>query len=304
MTILDTFYLLFKSNAADVKKDMDTAEKSTNQFQKRINDADQATGNLAATLLKVGVSAVTAFASFEAIKDGAQSAFELNLQLYKTSKLTGESAENINVLDKAFQQFGVQKGGFTSWLTSYTQFLQETGRGDQVKNIIPNLKAFANELAHITDEGERHFRFQQFAKANGLPQDFYLGLSGGAEKLEEAIKKETEFNRVTQLSTEQALAFSAAWEKTTARIEGNFIEMEKTVVPILTRILNFFNDNQASQSESSFSSLFRKLFGLDYLVGHPGAVTSALSGAPRGVRNNNPGNIRGSYFGAIGIDPQ
>ena len=233
MTILDTFTILFKSNAADVKKDMGEAEQATKNFQSKIDATDKTLGQLGTKLLQVGLEGVTAFASFEGLKSGITNAIQFNAELEKTSILTGQSSRELGIYDATFAQFGANSGEFISWFTQYSQYLQKLGLDS--KNILPSLKALANELKSLPEQQARQ-RFQNVAEATGLPQNFYLVLRQGADAIESVYNAQSKLVGATEANTKAALEMQSAIKNLGTETQNFFTEASTAAGWFIRRI--------------------------------------------------------------------
>ena len=264
MTVIDEFIIKFKSDAgattADVKKLDDEISKLAAKGQKRsdeetkqlkelrklrtdtvqdVKDQTKATDSLTESLIGLGISAVAAFAGFEAIKKVTSDANDLNLNLQKTRALTGQNAEEIQAWDQAFERFGAPGGQFTEWFTAYSQYLQKTGQ--DTKQILPFLRSLSEEL-HSLPEDQARQRFQQAAQAFGLPQEFYLALRNGGQALEDLIKKQGEFIKSSQASEDAARRLSASWQNAWSALLGLATLLEQRLIPYLTYIGDIFSN--------------------------------------------------------------
>jgi hypothetical protein len=236
MSILDTFYILFKSNAKDVDKDMADAKKATKEFQQQINDADKPVSMLGQSLLKVAANSVAAFATWEGLKNTASHIQDVNFQLYKTQTLTGINARELAVWDNAIQSITGNQGQFSQFAAGYAKYLQSIGVGTD--KLIPNLKDFIKELKTL-DETQAALRFSQMSKGTGLGDDFLLAIRSG--KLDKAMDDAEGYTRVTKEGTKAVSDFQSAWVTAAKNIEGAFTEMWGVIAPIFTKILDFFN---------------------------------------------------------------
>lgn len=315
MTVLDTFYLLFKSNTSEAREgikklDQDISnlaakgQKRTEEENKQlkelrrqrtqatqdIHDQAKATDSLSGSLIGLGLAAVSAYAGFEALKKVSTNAIELNLNLQKTRALTGQNAEEILAWDQAFQSLGVDKGIFTSWYTEYSQFLQ--GTGQDTKDILPDLIKLSDVLRALPDK-EARARFQAIARAFHLPQDFLIPLLKGGDALTALVETMQKLNTNTEKSEEAARGFSAAWQKAGDALNGA-ITGSKWYANAVYSLTNLGN---------IITALFQGNFGEAFKLWRTTSAnapnnqaeatgTSVASNAPLGIRSNNPGNLQ------------
>lgn len=140
MTILDTFFLLFKTDAKSAQQDIASLDKqisqlaakgkkrseeenkelkelrkqrqeATQDLKDQTREVDKLSGSFA-KLAESGAAALGAFTAFGAIKSGILNVTDLNAALNITAKRTGQSVEQLRALDATFQAVGAGKGNF------------------------------------------------------------------------------------------------------------------------------------------------------------------------------------------------
>lgn len=90
-----TFFLMFKSNSKEAKKDMDDLGKTSENVEKKIKKTKEETyelGKAFTDAVENGMRALAAYASFNAFKSGIVNAQEFNRALTIQTKLWGQSA--------------------------------------------------------------------------------------------------------------------------------------------------------------------------------------------------------------------
>src|ERR1700684_2638241 len=98
MTVLDTFYLLFKTNADDIRKGTEQAGKSADQLEKKLKGTINQTDLRGKNFVKVvegATEAAAAIFSFGAIKSGIVDQARFNSGLQVQAKLYGLNANEI-----------------------------------------------------------------------------------------------------------------------------------------------------------------------------------------------------------------
>lgn len=299
MTILDTFLILFKSNSKEVQKETEEAGKSADNFQKKLSESDKTSASLATSLLDVAVNAFAAFATFNTIKSGVIDAANFNAELEKQNRLYGLNAHEIATFDAAVVQAGGHQGEFISWITQYAQKLQEIGQGDKIKNIIPDLKKVSDIMQGMSSDDA-----QAFGARLGIPPDVVLSLKEGSAALDDVLKKQSELIAVSERSGKAARQFKQDWESSASGIMGFFTDLLSLIQPVLHAIVELFK--YLGQSES-----FNPLLLMRHLSEGKKPATSTSPSTPsdptvfevnpydagdgrlpRGIRNNNPGNLR------------
>lgn len=115
MTILDTFYLLFKSNADDIQKGAKKAQKATEDLEDAAKKSGKEVEKLGENFVKLverGTEALTAYASYSFLKNGVVDAAKFNSALEVQSKLWGQNAQQMKTYAAAAESAGGTQQGF------------------------------------------------------------------------------------------------------------------------------------------------------------------------------------------------
>ena len=193
MTVLDSFYILFKSNAKEAIQDTDALDKRISQLATKgksrnedevkelkelrkqraealrdIKDQTDATDKLGGSFVKMvenGAQAATAFLALGAIKAGVLNATQLNSNLEIQGKLLGQNVSGLRAYAAAFEAAGGTQEGFQSLIQSAFQQQAAAGLGTpDVKTLIDRLRAGAKQFP--TQAGK-----EQYFQRLGLPLD-------------------------------------------------------------------------------------------------------------------------------------
>lgn len=320
--IIEEFFLLFKSDATDLKRGLNDAQQRLDEFakkagkapdpvaegfkkaqvevknyEKQVKDAEEANRKLSnafSDLTVAGLQAIGLFAGFEGFKKGLEDAFDYNLALDKSAKLTGENAHQLAVWDSVFEKFTDNKGEFTDWFQQYASVVQRAG-GD-TKQIIPNLLEFAQSLRDLPLDQARQ-RFQQYKDVFHLPDDFFLPLREGKIDLENIAKAQEPLITVSEKSTQAARDFEKAWQKSGDTIRGVFTDMLTPIEEVFTAILNFLNTpiKIPDWLIPFIPSYFLRPITAPIAPStafQTNAAPQTSGNAPLGIRSNNPGNVQ------------
>lgn len=240
MSIFDSFFITFKSNAKDVQKEIESTKKTADQFQEKLNESDKAASKLAESFLNLTTAAIGAAASyftFDALKDGVLGAARYNAELEKMNRLTGLSAEELAKWDAAVVHAGGSAGTFINWITQYAAKLQEMGQGDKIANITDDLL----KLADVMQKMSTSDALALGAKL-GIPPEVVLVMKDGSAALTELLQKQGELNTVSKESTQIAREFEASYSDAANAVKGATTAMGDAVLPTLTKILKFFTE--------------------------------------------------------------
>ena len=299
MSVIDEFLILFKSNAKDTEKDIRNVQESTEKSRLKLNEADKQAESLSDSLLKVGLQGLAAFASFEGIKSGIINAANFNAQLEKLHQTTGANQKELAAYDATFAQFGSSTGEFSSAFESIAhQVLQ---MGGNVQAIIPNIRELGKEMyalekAHPGKAGEDAAR-ALFERRNALlggalPASLELGLLKDPEAFDKVLEKQRQIQDVTEGNTAAGLKLESAWKE----FSTSAISVFTPLIPILTGFVNLLTDAARGLHvlvdlvTGNWSDIIKH--GTAAATGNPIATSSGGFGSTRGMRNNNPGNLR------------
>jgi Phage tail lysozyme len=143
MSILETFYFLFKSNADDLKKGTKEAGKAADELDEKIKknkDTTKELGEGFTSIIESGAKALAAYVALGSIKSGILNAAEYNTQLQIQSKLLGQNVADLQVFAAANEAFGGSKEGFLGFMENAQQQAVQLGRP------LPNLIAMMDSL--------------------------------------------------------------------------------------------------------------------------------------------------------------
>ena len=294
MSILDTFFILFKSNAKETEKDFDALGKKTKQTQEDIDKTDKSTRQLGLTFddfVKALVTASGIDFSIKGLASATKNVADMEVSLGRLSKLTGIGAADIDAWDQALQRFGAPAGSFEAWLSSVNAQYQALGQGDNVKNILPNIIALADKWKDL-NISQKEFYARQF----GLTDDMVLAFDKGGSSLQNLIDNLKQVRNITQQDTAASLELEKAWQNVGTQFVG-FYHEARPIIEFFTKELEYL----------ALGLRGMIMFGKDVANGnwgdilawgkHPatiagGAVAPLAGNLPLGIRSNNPGNLQ------------
>jgi hypothetical protein len=219
MTVLDTFYILFKSNGDEIEAATRRAQKITDKFGESINDSKDKAKDLGVTFTDLVAAGVAAFGSIDIagkLKDEVSGIIDLEVQLGRLSKLTGVSASEIDAWDGAVSRAsGGPAGEFVGWLTKINAELVARGQGDLTKNVIPNLLQLADAWQGLT-VAQKEYQGGKFE----LSPDLILLLDKGPQAIRDMIAAQKELRDETDEDTKSALELKNAWDNISKAITG------------------------------------------------------------------------------------
>lgn len=253
MSILETFYVLFKADTSDVKKGSEEVQKSTKQLEDTLTNTSAATekiGGEFADMARSFTGLVAGAISFGTIIAGIKSANDYAFNLGNTSRLLGVQVEDLDAWGNAVQRSGGTAEGFQASLKALGQ--QLGGSPAIAMKILPQL----------ADSFQRLGRYGalRYGRMLGLDDNTILFLEQGRRAVEDMIKQQKELGVVTTKETEIAKAYNQSLLSVKTSFRMIFLELASAVIPYVTRFLDIL------------------LPGLEFLGHHMEIVKGALLG--------------------------
>lgn len=265
MTVLDTFFILFKSNADEVEAATRRAQKITDKFGESINDSKDKAKDLGLSFTDLVAAGTAAFASINfagAIKNEIGNTIDLEVQMGRLAKLTDISATTINAWDTAVQKAsGGPAGEFVSWLTNINNQLIAQGRGDQTKNVINTLLELSGKWQGLS-ESQKQFYAQQY----GLTQDILLLLDQGPEKVKAMITQQEKLRDITDEDYQAALRLKKGWVDVGEAIGGAVGKLLTSSSAVPLAVIDFFSGK--GYHPELYDNEYKKELEADNKAGH------------------------------------
>lgn len=240
MSLVDVLFFSFKSNAKEFQKETKQAEKAVGDLQDSINASDKAASRLAESferVVKSGVSALTAFASMNAIKNQVLNVAASNAAFEKQSRLLGVTAGELSAWDAAVVQAGGHAGEFTSWLSEINKKYVEMGQGNRSGAIIQHLRDLSAEWQKA---GLTMSDMLALGQKFSIPQDIVLLMSQGPQKMDSLIEKYKEVQNLTDANAEASMQFENALAELSMTWKANFVQLidpAKELVSVLGKLI-------------------------------------------------------------------
>ncbi len=168
MSILNTFWLLYKSNSDDVIKGNKAVEKSTKETARALKNTDEEANKLGQSFVKMvenAAGAAGAYVGFAALKNGILQSAEYNKNLTLTGKLLNVNAQQMDTFARAAQSAGGSVAGAMSDIQNIAQSYVSVGlpvpdmqrRADYYRNLMrgmtPGQKRITLQNAGYNDPG-------------------------------------------------------------------------------------------------------------------------------------------------------
>lgn len=231
MSILETFYILFKSDTTDVKKGVEEVEKLAKQTAKDLEDLDKGTQKVGKSFLDAARAAASflgasyaAYKVFHGLTESANQAAELG----QVSRALGVNVEQLDAWGKAVQRTGGSAQGFQQSLKGLAEHLG--GSAQIALKVLPQLADVFQKIGRI--------RSFQYGKSLGLDESTILLLQQGRREVEAQIARQRELGVVTEKDTEIAFKYKQSIQETSTSFDQLYRVLARDIIPIFTKFLN------------------------------------------------------------------
>lgn len=284
MTILDTFVLLFESDASKLDQGLAETDKKASGLTEKIGGVDLAAGKMGNSLLgALAGFAGAALASFSlaAMTSEIMAAADAADHLDETAERLSVSIEDLSAWGDLVKKQGGSADGFAASIEGLnlqlTQ-LEVTGKS----RAAPFLKELGIDLEDAANKGKTAMDFlPQIADAfsqMGTQQSVALGrrlgfdqatimtLQAGSREVEALLAKERELGVVTKRQGEIAAEFNDTLDDTRHSFRSVWLGVSEFVLPPLTWMLKKFQEVAKFMREHS-----------DFIVGLMIALGAAIA---------------------------
>lgn len=250
-SVLEQFFIMFGSNADQVRQGLTQTEAQAAQVQGTLNAADSAGvllgEHLTAAFKGVAVAAA-AFFSLDAIKELVTGTAEVNAQLNVTSKRLGVSVEDLDAWQRATQRAGGSAEGFTATLDFLNRGLAGLNTPGGTSRLKPFLEELHIPLKSITgpialletlaDKSKElgAVKFAGIAERFGIDPGTQLLLANGRRELVEMIARQKELGTVTTEQAEAAHKYEQALDDLKTRFHLVSTSIGGDVLPALSAL--------------------------------------------------------------------
>lgn len=296
-SVLETFFLLFDSNADKLKKGYDDAENSAHGFQTRLNSADRAAVELGQHMTETIKGIASAFLGLFAIDRIGESVFhqaQFNNQLLLTSERLEVNIEDFDAYGNAVKRFGGNHDQLAGTLDNINRELISVA----VTGHSRTAPFFAELGVHMTDAagharplfdvlGDLSDRFSKIGKQQsagygerlGIDPATLLMLQSGRNAVDELIKRQKELGVVTKADAEQARAFIEELDKLRNIFEHVATVVGNAVFPVLIKVGEVIEATTEflSRHQAVITEFFIGVAGVISTVYLPTVIRAALA---------------------------
>lgn len=237
MSILETFYILFKSDASDVKKGAEEAEKSTAKLEDRLKStgvASQVVGQQFEKSIRSAIKLFAGFASFATIFGN------MNRAVANVSEI-GNVARDLNVNVEALDAWGhaVQRtgGSAASFQGSLRGLAEHLGTTSAIA--LKTLPMLADSFHRMNN-----FQANRYGKSLGLDQATIYLLQQGRREVEDTIKQQQKLGVVTAQQVEVTRKYDNALYDAGRAYQSFYRELAIPLLPGITSTLNYFIEHK------------------------------------------------------------
>lgn len=237
MTVLDTFYTVFKSTGGDsVLREQDAIDNSLKRMKSDFDAVDETTnkvtesfGKLGGQLLNGASKVLLLIGAFSKLKDATQYAINIDF----ASQRLGVNTEELGAWGNAIKHTGGNLETFEHSLEELKNRLGVTG--ETALKVLPQLADSFQKLGQVAS-----FRYGR--NVLGLDEATILLLQKGSREVNEIVTRQKELGVVTKEDTEITRKFNDIWINTTQTLEIAFLEVAAQVLPILTKLFTFVGE--------------------------------------------------------------
>lgn len=236
--ILETFYLLFKSNSEDVIKGTKAVKKSADETErslKTVNDQTKEIGSNFVKLVESGATFLGAFTGFEILKTGVQSAIDFNTQLKLIGENAGVTAEQLRTAGIAAKLFGgTEQMGMQDAIAMAKARRQGLVQGRNPQEMMQNIRNRVSVLP--LDQQQNMLEFVYGLSEAGIRQ---ASSNVSDEEFSRKWKQASVTARGTNEAANKAYGANAAEVDLSEETRSFFNRLLETVAPTLVSILNW-----------------------------------------------------------------
>lgn len=252
MSILDTFFILFESDASKLDKGLADSERKAKETTKAVEATDRAASNLGRSLGGVlrelggmvlgGLAVAAVAAQFRAAVDQAD-------KLGEAADRLGVAVEELGAWSDAVKLAGGSTEGLISSIERMNEgltVLDVTGKS----RVLPFLKELGIDMESAAHKGKTAFElFPEIADAMsqmdraqavslgkklGLDQGTIMLLMQGRREVDAAIARQKELGTVTKQQAEISAKFNDQLDNTAQAMRSLYLSVAQAVLPSLT----------------------------------------------------------------------
>lgn len=284
MSVLDSFFILFESDASKLDKGLDDTRRKAKEATKDVTKLDDAAGRLGGSL--AGAFAQLAGAALASLSLAAMSGAMMDAvgqadALNESTTRLGLNIETVSAWGDLIKKNGGSVDGFVGSIESLNKqlsmmevtgkskaapFLKELGIDlDNAANKGKNAMDFLPDIADAF-EGMDKQKSVAIGQKLGLDQATIMTLQSGRREVEALLAKEKELGVITQKQADLADAFGDQLDDTRHAFRSLWLVVSESVLPALTWVGEKFQKLAVFMREHS-----------DFIVGLMIALGAAIT---------------------------
>jgi ASC-1-like (ASCH) protein len=254
MAIFETFTLLFKTDSAQLKKEVDDVKKKTSETTevfKDVQDQTKKTDNEFINLSKSLAAVAATYFGAASVIGGFKSSLSQTTNLSQLSKQLDVDIETLDAWGRAVENSGGSAASFQSSLQSLAETFNTSGA--VALEYLPKL---AEKFQNLTAT-----QAQIYGKRLGLSPDIITFIRQGRLSIESQVEEQKAIGVTTQKDTELAEKYNAA----TGKLSDSFDDLKRAIledalpeltklVEVLTAIVQFFTRNKENDGEVPYKT--------------------------------------------------
>lgn len=297
MSILDTFLILFESNADDVKKGAREAEAATKGLDDKLKHANDSSDKLGKSFLsaaKTFAIAATAAFSVHRIAGAIFAQAELTDALGKTSRALDVNVEDLDAWGQAAARSGGSAAGFQSSLGALNRGMADfaakgTSRvepffkqlGISMVDTRGKIRPVMDLLPELADafEGLSKQESTGLGEKLGLDAGTIMLLQQGRRSVEDLVNRQKSLGVITERNVEVAEKFNDQWADTGQIFRGMYLAIGTMILPALTSFLKGFESVVGFMQENGtfIEGFFIAIGSVLAVVYTPSVITAAAA---------------------------
>lgn len=261
MSVLETFMILFESDASDVKKGTDEANRSAETLDKTLDKIGITTDGITSSfsgLATVALGSMAAFMSLGGIISGTIEKAEEIDALARSAQSLNMPVEDLDAWGKAAERAGGDAQGMRDSLTDLAEKMGEASSdaksgaaksfqelGIALKNSDGSTKNAAQGMLDLADSvstlsrEQAIFRIKELGVTDNRTVDLILK---GRVAIEDMIKTQKAFGVVTKQDAEIAQKFKAELDGTKSMFNSLATQAGVSIMPMLTDFLKIVSN--------------------------------------------------------------
>ena len=233
MSVLETFYLLFKGDSSQLDKEYAKVEKGSKSATSALSGVDKAANHVSTSFINLAknlAGLATAYVAANSLIGGFKHSIDYAIQVDQASRALGVNVEMLDQWSNAVKQTGGSSESFQASLRSLAEHL-----GTSSAVALRVLPRFAQAFHNMGQ-----FQALRYGKMLGLDEPTILLLMKGRKELEALIERQKQLGFVTKQQAEIAHKFNLELIDTGHAFRSLFLTVGETVLPALTTALEFF----------------------------------------------------------------